>query len=145
MYTFFKRSVPYPDLMIFDCPDSTSAAVQRSVSNTPLQALAALNSESSLEAARGLAARVPANALNDDRDRLRWMYRECLTRPPPADELHELLDLHRAHKRWYKEHPTDAADLAASLQSNGAHPEEAAALVATANILMNLDAFFTRE
>ena len=26
MYTFFKRSVPYPDLMLFDCPDASGAA-----------------------------------------------------------------------------------------------------------------------
>jgi hypothetical protein len=145
MYTFFKRSVPYPDLMIFDCPDSTSAAVARPVSNTPLQALAALNSETSLDAARGLAARVLALPLRDDERQLTWMYRSCLTRPPTIDELQGLLALHGAHRRWYKEHSDDAAKMAAPVVTDDEMPAESAALVTTANILMNLDAFFTRE
>lgn len=36
MYTFFKRTSPYPDLMTFDCPDANVASVRRTVSNTPL-------------------------------------------------------------------------------------------------------------
>jgi hypothetical protein len=144
MYTFFKRSVPYPDLMIFDCPDASTAVVQRAVSNTPLQALTSLNSETCLEAARGLAAQVNGRVAEKDSQRVEWMFRACLTRPVTAAEAEKFVQLHRTHRQWYETHPDDAAAMAMGLASEkGA--VDAAALVATANILMNLDEFVTRE
>ena len=135
MYTFFKRSVPYPDLMIFDCPDASSATPQRATTNTPLQALAALNSPSSQDAARGLARRMldnsPGNAIE-------LALRNCLIRPPTAWELARLEKLHHDHEAWYATHPEDARVLAGDL------PATAAPWIATANILLNLDEFLTR-
>jgi hypothetical protein len=29
LYTFFKRTAPYPDLMVFDCPDANVSAIRR--------------------------------------------------------------------------------------------------------------------
>jgi hypothetical protein len=139
LYTFFKRSVPYPDLMLFDCPDATSAAHQRSVTNTPLQALATLNSESSLDAARGLARRMVAERSNDGDDFLQSTMQICLTRPPTKSELARLAELHSTHEAWYAEHPEDARELARDL------PSDFAAFVATANVILNLDELITRE
>jgi hypothetical protein len=139
LYTFFKRSVPFPDLMLFDCPDASAAAVQRPASNTPLQALATLNSESCLDAARGLARQLDDQDFASDRERLSAAIRICLTRPPTPVELQRLTALLAEHHRWYAAHPEDAAALAGSL------PEETAALVATANVILNLDEFITRE
>ncbi len=139
MYTFFKRSVPYPDLMLFDCPDASAAVVERTNTNTPLQALLTLNSETCLEAARGLAARVSASQADGDADRVAAAFRMCLTRPPSAGELARLTDLHLAHAAWFERHADDAQALAGEL------PAEAAALVATANVILNLDEFITRE
>jgi hypothetical protein len=138
MYTFFKRSVPYPDLMLFDCPDATNAAPQRAASNTPLQALALLNSETCLVAARGLAA-AAIDQHDSDGDRLRSAFRRALTRPPTPAELARLVGLQRAHQAWYAEHPDDARSLAGEL------PAEAAPMIATANVILNLDEFITRE
>ena len=129
--------MPYPDLMLFDCPDANSAAVQRSVSNTPLQALAVLNSETSLTAARGLARRM--GEVGDAEPLLTWAFRTCLARPPTAAELARLSAVLDAHRVWYAGHPEDAAVLAGDL------PAEAAPLVATANVILNLDEFLTRE
>jgi hypothetical protein len=139
LYTFFKRSVPYPDLMLFDCPDATSAAHQRSVTNTPLQALATLNSKTSLDVARGLAQRMLAKRSMDGGDFLRSTLRICLIRPPTTSELARLDELHRAHQAWYTEHPDDARELAGDSSS------DFAALVATANVILNLDELITRE
>jgi hypothetical protein len=143
MYTFFKRSVPYPDLMLFDCPDANAAAVQRSVSNTPLQALAALNSETCLEAARGLA--VLALDRPEPRDAVQWMFRRCLTRRPTPAEMARLAAVHQAHQQWYAAHPADAQAMAAMAEADSQRLAAAAALTATANVIMNLDEFITRE
>ena len=45
MYVFYKRTLPHPNLDTFDCPDSITAVMRREISNTPLQALAALNTD----------------------------------------------------------------------------------------------------
>ena len=55
LYTFRFRSVPYPMLQTFDAPNGDSACVRRSRSNTPLQALTALNEPLFMEAAQALA------------------------------------------------------------------------------------------
>jgi hypothetical protein len=139
MYTFFKRSVPYPDLMLLDCPDANAAAVQRTTTNTPLQALLMLNSELSLDAARGLAARVSALPAKSDAERIAAAFRLCLTRPPTASELSRLTELHLAHAAWFEKHAAEAAALVGDL------PTDSAALVATANVILNLDEFISRE
>jgi hypothetical protein len=144
MYTFFKRSVPYPDLMIFDCPDASLAAIQRPGSNTPLQAFTTLNGETYLEAARGLAARMLRESL-DDASRIEFAFRACLARPPMPSESERLLKLHRDHRQWYAAHADDAATMAGDLQEAGFDTAEAAAATATANIMMNLDEFVTRD
>ncbi|MEO7676093.1 MAG: DUF1549 and DUF1553 domain-containing protein, partial [Verrucomicrobiota bacterium] len=43
MYTFWKRSVPYPSLSVFDEPNADFSCPRRMRSNTPLQALTTLN------------------------------------------------------------------------------------------------------
>src|SRR5690606_28731957 len=43
IYILFQRTVPYPMLMNFDCPDSNVSVSKRERSNTPLQALNILN------------------------------------------------------------------------------------------------------
>jgi hypothetical protein len=135
MYTFFKRSVPYPDLMIFDCPDASGATAKRTTTNTPLQALAALNSPTSQDAARGLARHMLANSPGKS---IELALRTCLIRPPTAWELSRLEQLHRDHEAWYSSHPDDARVLAGDL------PASTAPWIATANIILNLDEFLTR-
>jgi hypothetical protein len=145
MYTFFKRSVPYPDLMIFDCPDASVAAAQRSTSNTPLQALTTLNSETCLEAARGLAAQLCSLQPASDRDLIDKAFRTCLTRPPTAKESARVVQVLQEHRAWYETHPHDAKVMTENLEIVTGNVAQAAALVATANVIMNLDEFITRD
>ena len=80
LYTFFKRTAPYPDLTTFDCPDANTTNVKRGVSNTPLQALTTLNAEAYAEAAQALARRVITAQATDDRARLDQTLRHALLR-----------------------------------------------------------------
>lgn len=145
MYTFFKRSVPYPDLMIFDCPDASVAATQRTPSNTPLQALTTLNSETSLEAARGLAARLLSQQPQADESLVQSAFRICLTRPPSPKESARLVEVLREHRYWYDNHPDDAKAMMEGLELVADNSPNAATVVATANVIMNLDEFITRD
>ena len=58
LYTYRRRSTPFPMLQTFDAPDGTTACVRRMRSNTPLQALTLLNETVSMEAARAFALKI---------------------------------------------------------------------------------------
>ena len=143
MYTFFKRTAPDPNLMTFDCPDSNVTVGARSISNTPLMALATLQNEVFHEAAQALAARVLANAeLRTDRQRLTRAFRLCVARPPGSAEIASLTKLLGESRTYYQSNPDQAKKLAPP------HPvgsREAAAWVATVRIITNLDEFITRN
>jgi hypothetical protein len=145
LYTFFKRTVPHPNLMTFDSPDANVACVRRTVSNTPLQALTLLNNEVHAEAAQGLARRVLAGAPRGDDDRLTEAVRLCIARPPVPAELDALRRVLEAGRRFYAAHPDDASRLAGSEPAAGVPCAEEAAWVAAVRVVLNLDEFITRE
>jgi len=91
MYTYFKRTSPYPHLMNFDCPDSNTTCVQRRTSNTPLQALSMLNNEVFVEAAAALAKRLAAMP-----DGVAEGFKLCVARAPSEVELSKLKALREA-------------------------------------------------
>ena len=65
LYIFFQRTVPYPQLMMFDAPDSNVSCPKRERSTTPLQALNLLNDPVFFEAAQAMAARLWLENLGD--------------------------------------------------------------------------------
>ena len=58
LYTFWRRTSPYPSFMTFDATSREFCTVRRVRTNTPLQALTLLNDPASFEAARALARRM---------------------------------------------------------------------------------------
>ncbi|WP_435010519.1 PSD1 and planctomycete cytochrome C domain-containing protein [Tundrisphaera lichenicola] len=126
LYTYFWRATPHPSLVAFDAPDATRACTRRERSNTPLQALALLNDEASIECARALADRLLADPTSDETSRLIEAYRICLSRVPTATEQDRLLGL---------------------LDAIWAEPNTSTreAWTAVARVLLNLDEFLTRE
>jgi hypothetical protein len=145
MYTFFKRTAPHPNLTTFDCPDANLTCIERSSSNTPLQALTALNNEAFAEASRGLAKRMLSSAATEERDRLANGFRICVARPPHGAELDELAELLATSREWYRSRPEEAQQLVGSDIAAAAAPYENAAWIATSRVLINLDEFITRE
>jgi hypothetical protein len=145
MYTYFKRTAPHPSLTTFDCPDSNTTCLERQTSNTPLQALTTLNNEVYNEAAQSLARRLLIEGGATDNDRLTSGLRWCIARPPASEELAPFADLLASSRQWYAEHGEDAQAAAGDKLPKGVAPADAAAWVATARILLNLDEFLTRE
>jgi len=141
MYTFFKRTSPYPDLMAFDCPDANVASIRRTVSNTPLQALTTLNAGTFSEAARALSRRVLAEPLSDDTARLTLAFRHCLARPPQPSETTVLLGFLDDARAYYAAHEDDAKKISGGAET----PAEAAAWTTAARLLLNTDEFITRD
>ena len=63
LYTFWRRTSPYPSFMTFDATSREFCQVRRVRTNTPLQALTLLNDPASFEAARALARRMMTDAV----------------------------------------------------------------------------------
>lgn len=147
LYILTLRSVLYPMLTTFDGPDASEACVRRDRSNTPLQALAMLNDPVFVEAAQALALRTLREADADSPARLRHFFRLCLSRAPRADELDRVLAFHVAQKRRVVAGGADALQVLGDAQAivASADATEAATLVATARVLMNLDEFINRD
>jgi len=138
MYTFFVRSAPYPMLTTFDSPVFNTTCTFRQRSNTPLQALSMANDETMVEMARSLADRIYSHTGND-RERLNYAYELCFARPTDTRELERLETYLAEQTRQYASAPDAIRQLA------GEASAEAAAWIATARVILNLDEFITRE
>ena len=148
LYTFFKRTAVYPAFMNFDAPDRTVCTVERSLSNTPLQALNTLNDPAFLEAAGALAEGMLSEPGRSPEDRISRGFRAVLARRPARHELDRLSALLAGMKEKYEAAPAEAAGLFESAfpaRDTDLQPHEAAPWVMVANVLLNLDETFTRE
>ena len=65
LYTYWRRTSPYPSFMTFDASSREVCTARRVVTNTPLQALVTLNDPVYFEAARALAKRMAAAGENE--------------------------------------------------------------------------------
>jgi hypothetical protein len=145
LYTYFKRSAPYPALTVFDAPDGISTCTRRIRSNTPLQALTLLNDQAFLEMAQGLARRVLAGPASQS-ERLRLAFRSCLAREPRPAEARRLAQYLAEQLQEFQAAPDDArAFLQADPAEQGTDMPQRAAWTAVARVLLNLDEFITRE
>ncbi len=145
MYVFFQRTVPYPMLTTFDAPDSNTACTRRERSNTPLQALTLLNDPVFFECAQAMGRRVVREAPTGTRERVRYLFRACLSREPSAREAGRLERLHAELLALAREDAAAAAKLAGQPLPEGADAADVAAWVGVARTVMNLDEFVTRE
>ena len=126
LYTYFQRSAAHPALITFDAPDTSAACTRRVRSNTPLQALILLNDEAYVEFAEALAKRVLA-VPGSDAQRLDQAWLWALNRPPKTAEKERLLSFLDAER--------------------SARPGVADQSIwtAAARVILNLDAFVTRD
>jgi hypothetical protein len=143
IYTFFKRTAPHPNLMTFDCPDSNTTCVERNRSNTPLAALATLNNEVFVEAAKGFANRVLGRSFNSDRERMEYAFLLATIRKAEAVEIDSLLGLLESARAFYQKHPDDVGLLLGDSSGDGAL--ELASWTACLRMVLNLDEVITRS
>lgn len=146
VYTIWRRSAPYPSLVVFDAPDRAACTVRRPQSNTPLQALTLLNDPVFVELAAALADRVLQEAPADDHSRCVWAVQLVLSRLPKAGELAELTRLlTQARARYAADEPAAAALVACHSWTTAHLPAaERAAWFEVAHVLLNLDETITR-
>ncbi len=95
LYTFMRRTSPYPSMINYDAPTGETCTVRRIRTNTPLQALTTLNDPVSMEAAQKLALRALRESSASDIERAEHMFEMVLVRPPSRQEVRRLVALHR--------------------------------------------------
>jgi hypothetical protein len=86
IYTFVRRSVPYPLTQNFDPADPSHPHHKRDVTTTPLQALALFNSDIVLGWSQALAGRVIREAGKDETAQLNRLYEVLFARTPSKEE-----------------------------------------------------------
>lgn len=93
IYTYTKRSIPYPMFAAFDAPSREFCTSRRLRSNTPLQALMMLNDQTFAECTSALASRMSAHS-SDLTGQLAFGFLLVTSREAHDDELKELVRLH---------------------------------------------------
>jgi hypothetical protein len=141
IYTFLRRSAPYPTFTTFDATSREVCTLRRVRTNTPLQALNLLNDTAFFEAARGLARRMVTEVGGTPEARAAHGFRLCTARRPRADELDRLLALYRRERDRFARQG-GAAQVVAGVAPDA---NELAAWTLVANVLLNLDETQTKE
>jgi hypothetical protein len=145
LYTFHKRTTPYPNLMVFDHPASDATISGRRRSNTPLQALTTLHDTVFVEAAQALAKRVQSEKPGNLHDQIVLAMRLATGRSPTDAEVTEVQSLFNDLKASYTSSTQQANQIVGTYLPTGAAPADAAAWVNTARAILNLDEVITRE
>lgn len=141
IYTFLKRTSPYPSVITFD-GSSREVCLQRRIrTNTPLQALSTLNDPVFMEAARHLADVMVKKGGKDAAVCIKEGYKAALFTDIPVAKLQVLEKLYQDAYKRYGTQPEAAKQL---LQGQEALPHNAA-LVMVANAIMNLDEFLSKS
>jgi hypothetical protein len=151
LYTFRRRSTPYPALQTFDVPNADFSCVRRQRSNSPLQALVSLNEPIFVECAQALARKTLTEGGKTEDERLTYAFRQVLSRAPHEDEKKELVSLVRKQKQrladgWLNpsQIATGEGEAVKGLPA-GVTPTQLAAYTIVARVLLNLDETVTKE
>jgi hypothetical protein len=148
VYTHWQRTYLHPMLRAFDAPTREECTAQRAVSNTPLAALVLLNDPSQIECARVFAARILREGGDDDNARIRWTWRQVLSRAPEDREIAAVAKFHQACRQQFADDPAAAKKLLGVGQApspQNLNVIDVAAWTSVARLLFNLDETITRN
>jgi len=147
LYTFWRRTIPYPSMTTFDAPSREVCSIRRVRTNTPLQAFVTLNDPVYVEAAQALARRIVHEGGTSPEERCAYALRLCLSRPPRTQQVDELLALLLTERKHYRTDEKAAHDLATQPLGpvpDGMDEADLAAWTVVANVLLNLDGVLTK-
>jgi hypothetical protein len=144
VYTYWKRTAPYPSMITFDGVAREVCAPRRIRTNTPLQALTSLNDEACLDMARKLAARLQQAIPSSPQQQIKLVYERATGRAAGAPALATLLKLYTSAKEKFAGHASGACEMA-GLDYGKDTTAATAALVVVINTVLNLDEVVTKN
>ena len=147
VYTFWRRTVPYPSMAAFDAPSRETCTVKRTRTNTPLQAFVTLNDPVYVEAAQALGRRLAREGGESIRARATFGLQLCLGRVPSDREVDVIVQLYQSELVRFQSDANAALSLATDplgALRDGENAAEFAAWTSVANVLLNLDGVLTK-
>ena len=111
MYTFIKRTVPPPSMLMFDASNRDQCEVRRVETSTPLQALVMMNDPTVLEASRVLSEKLMAEDSYAQEEAILQAFRRIICRKPSKEELDLLINYLDTEITYFQEHPEKAENL----------------------------------
>ncbi len=146
LYSFIKRTVPPPGMLVFDGSNRDQCEVTRMRTNTPLQALVLLNEPLMLEASRVFAERLMLEKTSAE-EKVKKAFQSIVCRQPKPEELTMLMRYFEEEKVGFKQSP----DKAKSYVAAGEYPQvkitdviSLAALMQVVQTIYNLDEAITK-
>ena len=142
LYTYWKRTVAPPTMLTLDATTREACTVQRTRTNTPLQALALMNDITFVEAARVLAQRLMTVVKGSTDDRLVHAFVAATGRKPGAAELKVL---QRRFDRSLEDFRNDASSAKLLIHAGESEVDtkldvcELAAFTTVTSMILNLD------
>jgi hypothetical protein len=145
LYTFIKRTVPPPSMMIFDASNRDQCEVKRSRTNTPLQALIMMNDPTILEASVALADHLtqkkekPEAAVTE-------AFLRIINRHPDKQEQDILLQYFNEQDAWFKANPETIVKVTkvGEYKMKSAPAPEVAALARLVQVIYNMEEAITK-
>ncbi|MDZ4782885.1 MAG: PSD1 and planctomycete cytochrome C domain-containing protein [Planctomycetia bacterium] len=151
LYTYRRRSMPYPALQNFDTPNADFSCVRRQRSNTPLQALTTLNEVVFVECAQHLAMEMARAGGATDDERIDYAFRRCVSRLPVDEERAALKELMQQQEQRFAEGWASPWQVATGKEARpadlpeGVTPVKLAGYTVVARVILNLDETITKE
>ncbi len=142
LYTYWKRTAPYPSMTTFDAPSREFCQSRRIRTNTPLQALVTMNDPVYLESAQRLAEYMQRKGKTPEQQ-LQEGYRKLTYQAIKPKSLSVMLNVYNKALREYRQKPNEIDSLL-TYDVRRKSPE-LAALTVSANVLLNLDEVVTKE
>jgi hypothetical protein len=138
VYTFLKRTSPYPSFISFDAGSREVCLSKRLVTNTPLQALATLNDPVYLDAAKSLSQKIWVESGKNPEAAIKKVYQQLMLLPISDSKKKSMMQLFATAKLEFEKDPKARADFFQGADA------ALAALAVTTNAMMNLDEFLTK-
>lgn len=143
LYTYWKRTAPYPSMMTFDGAAREVCTARRIRTNTPLQALVTLNDEAYLEMARHFAYRMQEEGGTDVTKQISKGYELATYKTISPATLQVLVKLYNESLSRFKKDAAKTCEMIGVMDKH--NNPETASLVVVANAMMNLDEMITKN
>jgi len=142
VYTYWKRTAPYPSMLTFDGTAREVCTARRIRTNTPLQALVTLNDSAYVEMARYFAYRMESQG-KDVKQKISKGYEMALYKSISMPDLSVLVKLYNESLQKFKKDRDKTCEM---IGVNDKHNNaETAAMVVVANAILNLDEVITKN
>ncbi|MEO6455347.1 MAG: DUF1553 domain-containing protein, partial [Ginsengibacter sp.] len=144
LYTYWKRTAPYPSMISFDGAVREVCSSRRIRTNTPLQALVTLNDSVYLEASRHFAYRMLEKEKGKEvRQVIQRGYQMAMYKPITQPKLAALEKLYSKAFNQFSKNKDKTCEIIG--ENNEHNNPETAALVVVANAILNLDELITKN